>query len=164
MMSFIIWFPCYVFFNVLFSNFLVLTSPLLHSVIYIIVVVAIMGKKKQNSVSAASKAKKDFKQRLATANVSSKISKVNKFKSTKPVVKNLKKIVNETRGKVSTANDDFDKLQSQIYSAKKKEVPQEKKQRNSFERLNVGREGVSATDMDAALAQFSNFYPLAAKK
>merc|ERR1711872_1021678 len=78
-----------------------------------------MGKK-QNSVAAASKAKKDFKQRLATANVSNKISKANsKFKSTKPVVKNLKKIVNETRGKVTSTNVDFDNLQTQIYSAKK---------------------------------------------
>merc|ERR1739838_1229834 len=74
---------------------------------------SIMGKKKQNSVAAASKAKKDFKQRLATANVSNKISKANsKLKSTKPVVKNLKKIVNETRGKVSSTNVDFDNLNS----------------------------------------------------
>merc|ERR1712168_1514082 len=58
--------------------------------------IAIMGKKKQNSVTAVSKAKKDFKQRLATANVSNKVTKAtNKFKSTKPVLKNLKKIVNE---------------------------------------------------------------------
>merc|ERR1712189_65379 len=84
------------------------------------VVVAIMGKKKQNSMAAVSKAKKDFKQRLASANVSSKISKANKFKSTKPVVKNLKKIVNETRGKVSTANDDFVKLQSQFTAPRRK--------------------------------------------
>merc|ERR1712126_737058 len=125
------------------------------------VVVASMGKKKQNSVAAASKAKKDFKQRLANANVSCKISKANKFKSTKPVVKNLK-IVNETRGKVSTANDDFDKLQSQVYSAKKESAP-EKKPRNSFGALSVGLDGVSETDVNATLAQFSNFYPLASK-
>merc|ERR1712105_510714 len=60
--------------------------------------IAIMGKKKQNSVTAVSKAKKDFTQRLATANVSNKVTKAtNKLKSTKPVLKNLKKIVNETR-------------------------------------------------------------------
>ena len=123
-----------------------------------------MGKKKQNSVAAASKAKKDFKQRLATANVSNKISKANsKFKSTKPVVKNLKKIVNETRGKVTSTNVDFDNLQSQVYSAKKVQAPVEKK-RDSFEKLRQGRDGVSDTDMEAALAQFNNFYPLAAMK
>merc|ERR1712243_381159 len=126
------------------------------------VVVAIMGKKKQNSMAAVSKAKKDFKQRLASANVSSKISKANKFESTKPVVKNLKKIASETRGKVSTANDDFDKLQSQVYSAKKETVP-EKKPRNSFGALPVGMDGVSETDVNATLAQFSNFYHLASK-
>merc|ERR1739838_823177 len=54
---------------------------------------SIMGKKKQNSVAAASKAKKDFKRRLATANVSNKISKANsKLKSTKPVVKTSKRL------------------------------------------------------------------------
>merc|ERR1711872_418026 len=98
-----------------------------------------MGKK-QNSVAAASKAKKDFKQRLATANVSNKISKANnKFKSTKPVVKNLKKIVNETRGKVTSTNVDFDNLQSQIYSAKKVQAPVEKKI-DSFKKLRQGRD------------------------
>merc|ERR1711915_893316 len=82
---------------------------------------------------------------------------------TKPVVKNLKKIVNETRGKVTSTNVDFDNLQSQIYSAKKVQAPVEKK-RDSFEKLRQGRDGVSVTDMEAALAQFNNFYPLAAMK
>merc|ERR1712105_232179 len=122
--------------------------------------IAIMGKKKQNSVTAVSKAKKDFTQRLATANVSNKVTKAtNKLKSTKPVLKNLKKIVNETRGKVTSSNDDFDKLQSQIY-AQKKEVTKVEKKRDSFEMLRTGREDVSQTDMDAALVQFSNFYPM----
>ena len=124
-----------------------------------------MGKKKQNSVTAVSKAKKDFKQRLATANVSNKISKANsKFKSTKPVLKNLKKMVNETRGKVTSTNDDFDKLQGQIYGGGAKQVNVESKKRDSFEKLKMSRDSVPQTDVDAALAQFSNFYPLAAKR
>ena len=124
-----------------------------------------MGKKKQNSVTAVSKAKKDFKQRLATAKVSNKISKANsKFKSTKPVLKNLKKMVNETRGKVTSTNDDFDKLQGQIYGGGAKQVNVESKKRDSFEKLKMSRDSVPQTDVDAALAQFSNFYPLAAKR
>merc|ERR1712212_994641 len=119
-----------------------------------------MGKKKQTLSPPFPRQKKDFKQRLATANVSNKVT--NKFKSTKPVLKNLKKIVNETRGKVTSSNDDFDKLQSQIY-AQKKEVTKLEKKRDSFEILRTGREDVSETDMDAALVQFSNFYPMASK-
>merc|ERR1711911_317955 len=125
-----------------------------------------MGKKKQNSISSVSKAKKEFKQRMANANVSNKVTKAtNKLKSTKPVLKNLKKIVNETRGKVSSTNNDFEKLQSQIYSASAKTetvLPMEKK-RDSFEMLRTTKEDASQTDIDAALAQFSNFYPMAAK-
>ena len=125
-----------------------------------------MGKKKQNSISSVSKAKKEFKQRMANANVSNKVTKAtNKLKSTKPVLKNLKKIVNETRGKVSSTNYDFEKLQTQIYSASAKTetvLPMEKK-RDSFEMLRTTKEDASQTDIDAALAQFSNFYPMAAK-
>jgi len=123
-----------------------------------------MGKRKSNAVTAVSGGSKDFKKRLATAKVTTGTSsKVNKLKSTKPIAKNLKKILHETRTKVSDANFDFDHLQNKIYENTKAAKEDAQKKRKSFEKLIPADSNSDMVEIDATLAQFSNFYPLAGK-